>query len=534
MSSVTSNLIPTLERSAALVKAWGAGRLPDGRTLEETLTVEGVPLWDVMAPTLAFYNVPKALSTALPRNVLRRHLRAYVSRVKHQVFDLVTRRKNMRGCSRWPAGEQTPVFLGFNAYMYRDILQPVCSELLRRGEQAIVLHDWRRFLNTAEITGGDELHSIWEHWDGEAQTFARQLGASYRRMRDALEQPALLAQLIRDEQGQPLWPQMEESFLWMLRAFLPWILPQIAVARHILRQHRPALLVTPESPCLDPHAQIYYALACQEAIPVLDVQFGVLSNEAFEYCFIRGQRIAAWSDNSRETFIAHEVPPEKIVITGSPRHDCMVNVSAGEVRHTRAKLGVPYGRKMALFASTYSVAAYSQMADPGILSQVKRAVCQVSGRMEGLCLVVKPHPLENVKETKRLAAGCPNIIFADKKSDIRELTRACDVFITLGSTATMDALIARKLVIWPAFPKLVWWDDQYLKFGAVLVAQDEEALGACLRQVVDGESEKILAKLDGPRNNLLRQWTHECDGQATSRVIALMRKMTGQRQAEPK
>ena len=42
-----------------------------------------------------------------------------------------------------------------------------------------------------------------------------------------------------------------------------------------------------------------------------------------------------------------------------------------------------------------------------------------------------------------------NIIFASKSDDIRDLINVCDVFVSLGTTATVDAMIAKKLIICP-------------------------------------------------------------------------------------
>ena len=97
----------------------------------------------------------------------------------------------------------------------------------------------------------------------------------------------------------------------------------------------------------------------------------------------------------------------------------------------------------------------------------------------------------------------------------------CDSFLTLGSTATLDALILNKLVIWPAFPGFVWWDDPFLKSEATIVVRSKKELACILQSLVDGSREKMLLPIEAARQQFLRQWVYKADGHASARIGSL-------------
>lgn len=508
--------IRTLQRSASLVKAWGQAQLPNGKTVAETLTLQGLSLWDMVAVDLALYRVPKALAPGTQPPSLVQRVRPYLSWVKHTVLDLVTSR-SLQGCAEWPS-EPVFLFLGFNAYMYRDVLQPVVTRLAGcKKINTVSLHDLRHFETTASLADRDGFQFFWQHWHSEVEP---ELGALRRALQATvaeLQATGALPRIIQD-QGRSLWPQMKDTFDWLFRVFLPRLLPQVAIARHILERHRPALIISPD--VADPRTRLYCLLGRQLGIPSLEIQFGLCGAEAIEWQFFVADRLAVWGEKSREILVAHGVPAERITVTGSPRHDSLVNVSDAEVARMRARLGVPERSAVVLFASTYHLKAYDGLTDPELLNAMKRAVFQAADQTVGLHLVVKPHPLEKVQETRKLASARRNIRFADPRADIRDLIKVSDAFVALGSSSTVDALVANKLTICPAFPG--WgWSDLFVQSGATLIPRSAEEVARSLQMVVDGSRERVMADLEPARQRFLRQWVFQTDGQASARIEAL-------------
>jgi len=511
-----------MQHSALLVKAWGRAQLPNGRTLSEMLTLQGLSLWDVVAPTLAMGSVYKVLRLSTQQPSIGQKVRPYVSWAKHKALELFTIRQNLPESPQWPSG---PVFLflGFSPYIYRDVLQPVVAQLAERQEiRSVSLYDRDNLLATPHLAREDGFQSIWQHWkDDKVKAQARGLRRELKLAVTELRSTGTLAKIIRDG-DKSLWPQMKDTFTWLFRVFLPRMLPQIAIAMHIIRKYCPRLTISPDA--ADPRTRIYCLLSRQLGIPSLNIQFGIYGLNSIEWQFMVEDRVAAWGAKSREVFLAHGVPIKKITMTGSPRHDCMVKVPDSEVDRIRTELRIPRKCVMVVFASKYNV---PDLFDPNTLASLKKEVFQAADQVAGLCLVVKPHPVEDVQETRRLAKGCRNILFADQATDIRKLTKACDAFVTLGTTATLDALIAGKLVIWPDFPSMNSLDNLFVEKGAFLLPRSTEELVRNMETVVNGSCERVLNDLEPARESFLRKWVYRLDGLASARIEALALRMAG-------
>jgi hypothetical protein len=369
----------------------------------------------------------------------------------------------------------------------------------------------------------DRFQSIWQHWDHKVETQSRALRHALRAAVAELHAREALPQIIRDH-GEPIWPKMQETFDWFFRVYLPRFLPQVVIARHILEQHQPALVISPD--VADPRTRLYCLLAPQLGIPSLQIQFGACGEDSIEWQFFVGNQLAVWGEQAHEMMLSHGVPAEQITITGSPRHDSLVDVSAAEVTQMRARMGIPEGNALVLFASVYNLKAQGalDLKIGELLSTIPRAIFKAIEQISGLCLIVKPHPEEDVEETWRLTGARSSIKFVDRHDDIRELIKACDAFISLGSTSTVDALIANKLVICPTFPGWVG-SEQFVESGATLVPRSPEEVVRCLQMVVDGSRARVLGELQPARHRFLRRWVGQADGQASARIEAIARQM---------
>lgn len=520
---MSDNLDP-LHSAAGLVRRWGQTRLPNGNTLSETLTLDGVSLWEVIAPVLAAFILPKELASKTRTSLFDRLIRPHLSRARHQAQARFSFPHSTEGCARWPA-KPTCLLLGYSGYMYRDILEPLARYFAENNHiDYVALHDDARFQPSVVKLRGDGIQSIWEHWN--SQVAARELELQ-RRLAAAvnyLKTPRALPALVSNSR-RTLWTHVETTFKWLWsRGYLASLIPYLALTQHILEEHRPSIIVSPD--VADPRTRLFCLAGHVLGIPSLEVQFGMYDEGSIEWQFCVADRVAVWGERARQVLSAHGVPEDNIVLTGSPRFDCLTNTGHEQAVRVRSRLGIPDGHIMVLFASLYTLGRY-EFVDGycSRIEDIKRAVFQTADEVEGACLVVKPHPLENVQEIKQIAAGFEKIIFVDSSDDIRELTKACDVFITLGSTATMDALITRKLVIFPAFPGMVWRDYAYLKSNAVVMANSKEQLTRCLRAVVSGQRELLLDELEPARQRFLQEWVYRTDGQAAARIAALAQQM---------
>ena len=502
--------IDALRRSGRLVKTWGQSRLANGKSLVETLTVGGISWWDVAAPNLAAFYLPPCLSAQHQKVGLRRRTEPYLRWLKHRVSSIVSFRRSSVACDRWPV-KSPYLFLGFSQYMFRDVLQPVVQRIAEtQATVSICLYDSPR---SQLASKPHEWHCIWQHWDADVARQSRMLHKSFQKALANLRAMGALPKVIRDG-DQPLWPQTRSLFDWLFLVYFPPLMAHAAVAGHILRRHRPPLVFSADVD--DARNRLYCLLARQLGIPSLEVQFGVYGSESVEWQFFIADHLAVWGEQSRDVMLAQNVPLDRLTVTGSPRHDQIVTRAAALRRDARARLNVPADKVIVLFARVYS-----GFVDKERLAAVERAIIRAVAGCRNMVLVVKPHPGDKPQGNKRLAEGHQNVLFADPGDDIRELIQRCDAFITLGSTSTMDALLARKPVIWPALAELVWWADMFMDSDAVAVVRSEEELVRIMKSVADGSISEIMTGLEPARQRFLEHCVFRTDGRASERIADL-------------
>ena len=250
----------------------GKQKFPSGKTLEETLTVDGLSLWNVISPTLSINYVSKCLAGEKVSPFILQRISLSKHKLKAMAFDMILPFiGNNNGCIKWP-NEPVFLFLGFSQYIYREVLQPIAVRM-SNGEdiKAISLHDSLQNKKYNTSIQKNEFQSIWQHLGHDVRLKTVLLQKKFNSILFEIKSSNNLAQIIKD-QDTPLWAQMENIFNWLFEAFIPRMLPQIAIARHIFEKHCPALIISPD--VNDPRIRIYCLLAQQFKISTLEVQFG--------------------------------------------------------------------------------------------------------------------------------------------------------------------------------------------------------------------------------------------------------------------
>lgn len=517
------NVVDMLNYSASLVEQFGKSRLANGKTLEAALTIDGIPFWDLFSVEFAHSHISGVLrSDILSKNIIHQ-LRPYLSRLKHSVSDFIRHRHNTEGCATWPP-KKTVLCLGFTPQMYRDLLQPVIARLAMRNDCYVVVLSDQSWPGLKSISSDRcKYQAVWQHWTKEVGKEVRDLQKSIRQTDVKLQLLNALSGIIPD-MYRHLFPNFKNLFNWFFKVSLPHIVPQVVLARHILKKHRPALVISPDT--ADSRTRAYTVLCQLMGIPCMDIQFGLAGDEAIEWRFLAADRVAIWGETSKEAILKQKVPIERIAITGSPRHDCLVNLSLSEVQKKRAMLGVPEKSALIVLASTYCFKTRDNYADPKILRAMQHAIFEAADRTSNIFLIIKPHPVEDGRETQVLLGKSPNVLFVDGSSDIRELITVCDAFISFGSTTTIDALIAHKLTICPIFPGWTF-SDIFKHSGATLVPESAEELANIFKMVADGSHSTAKARLEPARQAFLQRYMYRIDGLAAARVEALAVKMAG-------
>lgn len=516
-------MLETLQYSTDLVTALGRSRVSNGKTLAETLTIDRISLWDAFAVELARIYVPAALSADDNAGSAQYQLiKPYLVRFRQMLRSCMLNRRK-RTCLPWPTGK-TVLCLDFSEHMSREVVQPIAKRLVEHGRINVVqLKDTRRKQTTTDSQHDIFLQTVSDHFDERLNQRVVMLRAALRKVEGELYENDDLLDLINNK-NPTLWKQLAKVFRRLFIYDFYFFLQFAAVAQHLLEEHRPVLVISPD--VADPRTRIYTQLCRQMGIPSLDVQFGLVAEEGIEWRFFQADRLSVWGPTSKELMLKHGVPDSSIMVTGSPRHDLLVTLADNDKQKMRQTLGIPEERTIILLASAYQLKAYNDYSDPEILKSMKRAVFEAADKVDGIALIVKPHPSEDLKETRSLAGAKKNIFFVSQTMDIRILTQLCDAFISFGSTATVDALILGKLVICPVFPGWIW-SDIYKQSAATLVPTSNVEVQEIFNMLANGKGEKLQASVQFAQKTFSNNWVYRTDGKATDRIVELALKMVG-------
>lgn len=500
---------------ADVIQALGESSLADGQTLSNALTLEGIPFWEVFAAENAWRHMTTAVSTTTLVENAKYWIKPSAMRARETIKRLAITRWNDSGCSSWPS---SPVVLcmGLTPRMYRDVLEPVAQYLAISADcQIVVLGDALTQLSDvrdADMKISDQ--TLWHHWGTEARALEKDLIGSLERLLYEVVTTKGLKELVQGLGSH--WADAAYKMLNLFfRCYLPQIVPQAALAKHILARHTPAFVLSPDTS--DARVRLYTLLATKMGVPTLEVQFGLAGAEAVEWRFCAADFVSVWGKESQDALLRQKVESAKILLTGSPRYDSLVAPSPLVVKRQRERLGVMDSRKIILLASTYVDKTHSEYAKPEVLLEMKRAIFDAIQTTPEVLLVVKPHPHEDVESTRILAGQTENIVFADRVSDIRELIIMSDAFISFGSTATIDALAADKLTICPIFPG--WpFSETFRASGAVCVPETGDEIISLFSMIAEGELPAGDDERNSARVRYLERILYKLDGQASSRI----------------
>lgn len=508
-------------RAAALIDALGRTNLGAAGTLSGALRL-GLPmsLWDVVATTLLMYRFPllfsRSTGAAVPAT-WRMALRPYRGLLA-RTQDRVTRpARRSSGITRWPREEPVIVVLGFVETFYRDVLRPVAERLVHDGTRVVTLHERPA---PAEAASGPVAHSIWDHWDAEAESLQADLCRRLRGVARAVLARETLAQVraaLRPEFGDVA---LDHDMRWLFWRELPRLLPRVAVAAGIVAKRAPALILSADD--ADPRARIYALLARPAGLPTLLVQQGLSRQDVPEFKFLAYEQIAAMGPSSVSDMIAQGVAADRIVVTGQPGFDAMIRAGR-EAQAVREELGVPLGAKMTLFASQPPVPG--GFVDLAARREMIRTLSRLASSREDRVLVVKPHPGERVRDLRALVGSGRRVVVVDPSRNIAPLIQACDAFVTFFSTAALQALYAGKPVI-----NLDFAGDEgvrmYAESSATWVARNAGELASQLDRILDTGSAAAVAEMAPARRRFLVARVHHTDGLAAARVCDVAHALT--------
>jgi UDP-N-acetylglucosamine 2-epimerase len=197
---------------------------------------------------------------------------------------------------------------------------------------------------------------------------------------------------------------------------------------------------------------------------------------------------------------------DRIVVTGSPKFDALVETAAGyDTRATRRLLGVPERARMLLLASRFSAVG-------PVFEELVNAV----ERLDDVWLLVKPHqaeaPTPYVGVLSRLRPTRSKLV--EPATNLLELLVASDGLITVDSFASSEALVLGRPVLVVNLPSNL---ASLVDRGVALGVERGDSIEAALRRILFEDD--VTRELEEKRRVYLQEFAFGADGRSTERIV---------------
>ena len=513
-----------LTYTSDLVYRLGAYKISNSTSLKSALFLNGISFWDIFSVELAHSFLPTIIEKNKKSNILFSYLKSSLRFYKNQMADFIFRKFNNQELADL-SNKKTLLFLGFSPRMYRDTLKPIVDLLSSKGDfNIVIMYDRKRVDGTSNDTRTCKYESIWDHWNPIINRGILSLRRDIDKAHRNHLQKKSIKKMLEDLVSNPVEVKnLEILFDEFVNSYVQCFVPRAVLARTILNKYKPSLVVTPDM--ADSRTRVYSSLSKELNIPSLDIQYALMGNEGL-WTFFNSDIVAAWGPSSKNIMMREGVPEDKIVLTGSPRFDYKTFSSNSRLNSLKEKYGDHGEKVIILLASTYHPKSHKNYPHTKALNLMKLAISEAIHLNSNLILIVKPHPHEDVEQTKKFFRNSKNIIFIDRDLDIRDYIHICDVFVSFGSTATMDALAAKKLTICPVFSD--WgFSKFYEDSGAVLTPKSKEELKNIFSKLSDGFGLDLMQAVESGRNSFIANHLFTANANSSERIKNLIYEMVG-------
>lgn len=510
------------ESSQQLYHSLGRLKVFSDKDVRSVLCLEdGVSLWDIVASYMVLYRFPlcftnkKILMSDWFRSFVRPY-RGLLMQIKESLYFLfhkknIIRKNNNHNFSR-------VLLLGFVPNFFRDVLRPVAEILEYQHGIGIAVVAQKRD-STFDISSKNKisLNILCDYWDNEARNNSRKMLNDLKKVKKPLINAfssAIASQNILSRYGAYTFKREIKWLFWREFKRLTY---QIALAKRILDKHKPKVIISADD--ADSRCRVYSFLAKKRGISTLLVQQGLSSEKYPEWSFFSQDVVAAMGESSSEDMRKQGVDPAKIVVTGHPGFDRLVQINTEPNNDIRKKLDIGVDQEFIFFASQpHYVGVFKSSA---IRIEMIKAIIKGVTDVEKTRLVIKPHPGENVKELRKLVRNKKGVVLLDKTIEVATLLRACDVVITFHSTVALESLYIGKPVINVDFPNS-GLNSIYIGSGATWIARSPDEITKHVQTLtcMDRDSEINSRKI--ARLNFLSNMTFQPDGLAGDRISNLV------------
>ena len=238
-------------------------------------------------------------------------------------------------------------------------------------------------------------------------------------------------------------------------------------------------------------------------------------------------KIAVTGDYFRNLFIEEDIPPEKIVVTGLPRFDGVLNKTFNSAAF-RQRLGLAPDRSVVALLTDAQVEhrLWTARRRRDFIAKVLTA-CQELPEVQ---FVIKIHPYEDPTDYQCAVSELQWDIPVSKDIPFQELINTSDAIMTGISTTGLETLVFNKpLLILNLYdqPEYV----PYVSQGVAIGVYHAEDIPKSIRAVLYDQQTK--ERLASNRDDFLYRHLYTQDGRAAERVSSLILTMAKKLPQQP-
>lgn len=242
--------------------------------------------------------------------------------------------------------------------------------------------------------------------------------------------------------------------------------------------------------------------------------------------------VAVTGEHYRRILLKAGVNPVKILTTGHPRHDLViqnrVQWKITERKQTCQAIGAPAEKRLLLLgAPPVSHIKAGTRAGHVTMDQMNaylhETIAQLLSLNETFHLLVKVHPRDESEVLSYLQdhSGTFTVI---RRYETAKLIAISDLLLCQGSTIVFDAHILGTPTLTFDFYQTPGY-DMWAKAGGVWHVTRQADLLPSVRRVL--EDSAVRSKLEAERQAFLQEYIR-CDGHATERIVNVLRQMIGE------
>ncbi len=315
-----------------------------------------------------------------------------------------------------------------------------------------------------------------------------------------------------------------EAFRATFLLQLPSMIRSYHEVLNALKREQPSvLLLYAESSGLGRAA---IAAACEKNVPTFAVQHGIMYPQYYSYEHRPDEvgarldgidacplptRTAVFGSLARNLLITRgNYPPERLVVTGSPKFDALLEAAATCDRDDiRRRYAVPASATLLVVASRFSA-----------IGLVFRDIVKAVKDDPSVWVLVKPHQAERPDRYERVIEEekAPRMSLVPIDENLLQLLAASDGLITVDSFASSEALVLDRPVFVVNLPNHL---ESLVECGAALGAGGGDEIAPQMKRFL--HDPRVQADLERSRRQYRQEFASGADGKSTERILAALR-----------